>query len=224
MSKNIRTTAAIEIVAVFGLALFLMWVIPIMITLNPVTTQVAIWCIYLVSLLIIWQLQQRPGAWRELGLKPIDAWLPFIGKSLLVALLTCLAFVLIGAVAFKMGWINESLDLSGYDFLKRKWWYPVVSLLAVYVSSSFGEEVVFRGFLISRLNQVFTGKNQQFWSVAVSGLIFGLAHFAWGPLGILQTAAMGWTLGYFYIRYGRQLWINVVAHGILDSLLFLQMT
>jgi len=223
MSINIRIVAALEIVAVFGLALFLMWVIPMVLTLNPVTTQVAIWCIYLVSLVLIWRLQQRPGAWRELGLKPIDRWLPFIGKSLLVAVLAFLAFVLIGAVAFKMGWIKESLNLSGYEFLKARWWYPIVSLLAVYISSSFGEEVVFRGFLISRFDQVLSGKHPQFWSVALSGLIFGLAHFAWGPLGILQTAAMGWTLGYFYIRYGRQLWINVVAHAILDSLLFLQM-
>ena len=223
MSKSIKLIAALEIATVFGSALLVLGVVPMIIELDPITTQIVVWFIYLLGMGLIWYFQERGGEWRTLGLETISNWGVVLKRSIIVALVSMMAFVLIGAIAFKLNLITGSLDFSGYDYLEKRWWMPIVILLAVYISSSFGEEVVYRGFLITRLMKIFQGFRPKLCSVVISGLIFGLAHWSWGPLGVLQTAAMGWALGYFYLRYKRQLWINVIAHAILDTILFLQL-
>ena len=137
--------------------------------------------------------------------------------------LATLAFVAVGLLAPLLGGMPPQADMSGYEFLRGNIPLAVLTMLAVYIGSSLGEEVVFRGFLISRLHRIFEGYQPNFWSVVVSGAIFGLAHAAWGPLGILQTTAMGWVLGYFYLRYRRNLWITILAHVYMDTLLILQL-
>ena len=97
------------------------------------------------------------------------------------------------------------------------------ALAAAYVVSSVGEEVVYRGFLINRLAELTSTRTR--WTTAVIGsaALFGLAHFAWGPSGIVQTGFMGLALGAAYLRLERNLWVTVLAHAYMDTILFVQM-
>ena len=54
-----------------------------------------------------------------------------------------------------------------------------------------------------------------------SSLIFGLVHWVEGPLGVMNTFAMGLILGAVYLRSGRNLWITIIAHGLANSIRFL---
>lgn len=56
-----------------------------------------------------------------------------------------------------------------------------------------------------------------------SAALFGLAHFSWGPSGVIQTAFMGFALGAAYLRLGRNLWPTILAHAYMDTILFVQM-
>ena len=85
--------------------------------------------------------------------------------------------------------------------------------------SSFGEEVIYRAFLITRTAELGLGTKS---AVAISSVVFGLAHFAWGPIGIVQTTFMGLALAIAYLRFGRNLWITILAHGYMDTALMLQ--
>jgi len=94
--------------------------------------------------------------------------------------------------------------------------------MAVYIGSSLGEEIVFRGFLITRLMKTISGKWAGAWAVAISGITFDLVHVGWGPMGMIQTTFMGWALGYFYLHYGKNLWVTVLAHAYMDTILIVQ--
>ena len=96
-------------------------------------------------------------------------------------------------------------------------------LAAVYLASSFGEEVTYRGFLITRIAELGSGgKGAWRLGVLASSIAFGLIHFAWGPAGMVQTGFMGLALGVSYLAVGRRLWVLVLAHAYMDTILLLQ--
>jgi membrane protease YdiL (CAAX protease family) len=113
----------------------------------------------------------------------------------------------------------ESADMSNYEYLHNNVFMLILTLLGVYIVSSFGEEVIYRAFLISRLSELgLDSKNGKMAAVAISAVIFGLAHYEWGLTGIVSTAFMGLVMGIFYLKYNN-LWILVLAHAYMDTLL-----
>ena len=96
----------------------------------------------------------------------------------------------------------------------------LAALVAVFIGSSIGEEVIYRGFLITRLSELgANGKWATRSSVVVSAIVFGLVHYNWGVMGIIQTTFMGLALGISYVLVGRNLWIPILAHGYMDTIL-----
>ena len=93
----------------------------------------------------------------------------------------------------------------------------------VYIVSSFGEEVIYRAFLINRIEQSMERNSSSRWvAVGISAVIFGLVHYEWGAIGVVQTGFMGLALGLCYLLLRRNLWILILAHAYLDTILLLQ--
>jgi membrane protease YdiL (CAAX protease family) len=51
-----------------------------------------------------------------------------------------------------------------------------------------------------------------------SSLIFGLGHGYQGLAGIINTTTIGLLLGTLYLISKRNLWVNIVCHGVIDSI------
>jgi membrane protease YdiL (CAAX protease family) len=129
-------------------------------------------------------------------------------------------FILGSIIMMNLTGAPQQADVSGYDFLKGNLALFIVSLASIYFFSSFGEEVIYRGFLITRLDELFGGDRKALvGAVLISSLIFGLAHFGWGLTGMVQTTFMGLGLALSYIVFKRNLWILVAAHAYMDSAL-----
>lgn len=80
------------------------------------------------------------------------------------------------------------------------------------VLAGFGEEVVFRGFLLAVLAPALGGV----WTtLVVSSLAFGVLHVYQGAFGIVRTAALGALLGASVIIDGT-LWPAVIVHVFID--------
>lgn len=97
--------------------------------------------------------------------------------------------------------------------------YLVWMVLVVWGSAAFGEELLNRGFIMNRLQQVF-GAGPVGITMAIIGqaAIFGFLHAIQGPSGILITAYVGLVLAAVYFASGRNLWAPILAHGIMDSM------
>ena len=120
--------------------------------------------------------------------------------------------------------IPENADFSGYDFLRDNLGMFILTLIGVYIASSFGEEVIYRAFLINRISEIGNNtKRAGVVAVILSSVIFGLIHFDWGPMGIVQTGFMGLVLGICYIKLKKRLWILILAHAYMDTVLMVQM-
>ena len=144
--------------------------------------------------------------------------------SLLVFVLAVAGFIIGSIVMANITGIPESANMSGYDYLKDNIGMLLLTLGGVYIVSSFGEEVVYRAFLINRIAELGQGKkNATIIAVILSSIIFGLAHYEWGPMGIVQTGFMGLALGICYIKLKKRLWILILAHVYMDTILMVQM-
>jgi membrane protease YdiL (CAAX protease family) len=145
--------------------------------------------------------------------------------SLLVFLLAITGFIIGSIIMANITGIPEgSADMSGYAYLKDNVGMLILSLVGVYIVSSFGEEVIYRGFLINRISQMgLDTKKMQWLAVIISSLIFGFVHYEWGAMGIAQTTLMGLALAICYIKLKRRLWILILAHAYMDTILIIQM-
>jgi membrane protease YdiL (CAAX protease family) len=62
---------------------------------------------------------------------------------------------------------------------------------------------------------------KRWFAILIAGIIFGLAHFAEGPIGILANASFGIFFGWVFVKSSRNLWITIIGHGILNTMRFI---
>ena len=60
-------------------------------------------------------------------------------------------------------------------------------------------------------------------ALVISAIVFGFAHFDWGVVGIVQTTFMGLALAASYLLVKRNLWVLILAHAYIDTLLLVQL-
>lgn len=218
-----------EIIVVFLVAFLVIGVGWRLVGDSLLARQAVVWVANVLMLVSIWiGLRLRGQTWEHFGL----SW-HFAGwRTLLRSVLQSIVLVIVALIAFVAGAVlmmnlvaaPQGADVSGYGYLQGNLPMLLLALAAVYVVSSFGEEVVYRGFLMSRVAEL-GGGSRAAWSIAVaiSAVVFGLAHFSWGVVGIVQTAFMGLALAIAYLVVRRNLWVLILAHAYVDTLLLLQM-
>lgn len=196
---------------------------------HPIRGQASAWVANLLMIGMVFYLNYKRGAsLDELGLQPLPkegrSWLLLFAKALLALLLGLIGFVLGSIVMANITGVPDTADMSQYNFLRDNLPMLLISLFGVYIVSSFGEELVYRGFLISRFTAFWKGSRwTNFLSVTLSAIVFALAHYQWGSMGVVQTFGMGLAFALVYLKMKRNLWILVLAHAIMDSILLIQM-
>lgn len=218
-----------EIFIVFGAAGFIITLFLDPDAVNPLYNMGVVWVANVVMLILIWAgMKIRDESCLSFGLSfkiPSGRTLfKIFGYSLLVFILAMVGFILGSVIMANISGIPEQADMSNYNYLKGNLPLLLLSLAGVYAVSSFGEEVIYRAFLITRIKEIAQGKKwSNFLAVVLSAVIFGFAHYSWGPMGIVQTFFMGLVLGICYLKLKRNLWILILAHAYMDTILLAQM-
>ena len=101
-----------------------------------------------------------------------------------------------------------------------KW--TLLALVGTWTLAAFGEEMVYRGYLMNRVADLFN-RTRPAWIISLIAVHvgFGLAHAYQGWTGIIDEGLMGLLLGIIYLRTGRNLSVPIIAHGIGDTIDFL---
>jgi membrane protease YdiL (CAAX protease family) len=94
----------------------------------------------------------------------------------------------------------------------------VVGLLLTWTLAAFAEEMVYRGYLMNRVAEVFGGTRTAWrFSLVQISLLFGFSHFDQGLIGQIENVIGGFLLGVFYLSCGGNLAVPIVAHGVQDT-------
>ncbi len=95
----------------------------------------------------------------------------------------------------------------------------LIALLLTWSLAAFGEELVYRGFLMNRVAGLL-GRTRTAWafSLVMTSVLFGFGHYDQGAIGQIENVIGGCLLGVFYLVCGRNLAVPIVAHGVQDTI------
>lgn len=85
-------------------------------------------------------------------------------------------------------------------------------------SAAFGEEMLYRGFLATRIEIMFGGGRAAIVAAALlQAILFGAVHAFLGGAGMIKAGLLGLAWSAAYYRFGRNLWPLIIAHGLVDT-------
>jgi membrane protease YdiL (CAAX protease family) len=112
-------------------------------------------------------------------------------------------------------------DLSAFDGLEGNVGMLLTLLILGWTLAAFGEELAYRGFLLTRCREVFgSGILGTAVAVLATSLLFGFAHSEQGAIGVLVVSLDAVAFCLLRLHYGT-LWAPVLAHGFINTLGFL---
>lgn len=155
---------------------------------------------------------KRPSRWSMVPIQVVLILLAFVAAQTLASLFVSTFMTL------------PEPDLSRYDAIAGNLGGALFMALVLPFTASIPEEVIYRGFLIGRLTELF-GRHTQGAAVTVllQALIFGAIHFQWGIGGMIVTFLMGIVWGLAFLLCHRNLWVVIIAHSTGHLLLVTQL-
>ncbi len=178
---------------------------------------------YVLSILLgSWVLKRRGSSWREIGLAKPSSVLKTIIYGILAFISAVFLITFVEISILNIPGLNLAPpDISRFDVLEGNLIFLIFALAGAWTTIAFGEELFFRAFLVTRLTMVFSSiKFSRALAILFSGVVFGLAHFAEGPVGIASNGAFGILFSWIYLRSKQNLWITLIAHGLLNTIRF----
>jgi membrane protease YdiL (CAAX protease family) len=155
---------------------------------------------------------RRPERWVWVPFQVIGILIVFVAAQTLVPLLISL-FITV-----------PDPDMSRYESIAGNPSAAILLALILPLTASIPEEIIYRGFLIGRLSEIF-GRNAggATMTVGIQALIFSAIHFQWGIGGMIMTITMGIVWGTAYLLCGRNLWVVILAHSAGHILFVIQL-
>ena len=159
----------------------------------------------------------RNGGWSAMGFKRPSSWV----RLLIIALAAAALRIILGDFVIEP--------------LTERFWPPIVApaeaetitgniklallgLLIVWTFAAFGEEIAYRGYLLTRAAEIGRQTTAAYWvGIVFISVLFGYGHYYKGPAGILDSGVAGLVLGAAYMLAGRNLWASILAHGFIDT-------
>jgi membrane protease YdiL (CAAX protease family) len=154
-----------------------------------------------------------PKGWRD--------WIFNVALALVGVIVVILFMVFIlDPVITKLGLETppESHDRFAF-FLGKPILFFSYIILVVWVGAALGEELLFRGYILNRLADLF-GTSKLGWSLALflHAILFGTLHAYQGLPGIIGTAVVALIFGVIYLLAKRSLFPGILAHGLLNTI------
>jgi CAAX protease family protein len=113
-------------------------------------------------------------------------------------------------------------DISVFAGIRGNVRVLVLNLILTWTLAAFGEEFVFRGYLLNRIAQLWNASSAAFWmGIILSSALWSISHFYQGIAGVILVALHGVVFGLLYLLVGRNLWFTIFAHGVYDTTAFL---
>jgi membrane protease YdiL (CAAX protease family) len=168
--------------------------------------------------LLAWiSLRLRGVQWKQIGFTRYRTWPTtlLLGAAYGVALEL---FDLLAKRPLLTRLLAKPPDLSGFPAVRGNLKFALVMIALIWILAAFGEELVYRGYLMNRVADLGRGTGIA-WvtSLILVSAIFGLSHYQQGLTGIIEEGSDGLILGLIYLACGRNLAVPIVAHGVSDT-------
>jgi len=159
----------------------------------------------------------REGGWAAMGLRWPVSW----RRTVLFALAAAAVRILLGQFVtdpITAHFWPPAAAPSGMNEIAGHKWVALEWLGLIWTFAAFGEEIGYRGYLVSRAAHAAGRTKAAYWAgVLIVSVLFGYGHYYKGPSGIIDSGMAGLVLGAAYVLSGRNLWVCILAHGFIDT-------
>jgi membrane protease YdiL (CAAX protease family) len=159
----------------------------------------------------------RRQSWRSLGFRVPKSWRQILLMAAAAAALRIiLGEFVIDPIATQF-WPPAAAP-QGTEAITGHLANALLALVFVWSFAAMGEEIGYRGYLLTRGAEAAGGSPKAYWAVMlVVSILFGIGHFYKGPTGIVDSGIAGFILGSAYLLAGRNLSVSILAHGLIDT-------
>ena len=121
-------------------------------------------------------------------------------------------------LAKMMGLHSTNAASTALGDMRGNVWTALKGLGLVWTFAAFGEEIGYRRYLLGRAADLGNRTGLAHWlALLLVSILFGFGHYYQGPAGVFTTACDGFMIGAAYLLSGRNLWVAVLAHGLIDT-------
>jgi membrane protease YdiL (CAAX protease family) len=142
----------------------------------------------------------------SIGFRRLHIWdiiIAVLGAIVMIAGLAAIYFVLFPALH-----VNEDQQIN--QLVATPFWWRFISTIRAAV----GEEVLFRGYAMERIEELIGSRAV---AAVLSCTVFAVGHVgSWGWSHLLVAGFGGILLTVLYL-WRRNLWVNIIAHFIVDG-------
>lgn len=163
-------------------------------------------------------LRLRGYRWSSVGLKRPDSWI----RTIILAICAAVFLQLLSEFVTEpliTAFTHKPTDLSDFKPLVGNLKLTLIMLLIVWTLAAFGEELVYRGYMLTRSADI-GNRTHPAWVISLLfvSVLFGLGHLYQGITGVIDTAVSSLIFGSLYLYTGRNLWASILAHGFSDTI------
>ena len=160
----------------------------------------------------------RDGGWKAIGLKRPASWKYTAGIALGVAALRIVLGELVVQPAATHLWPRAVAPPASASDIPHHPLYALLALGIVWTFAAFGEEMGYRGYLLTRAADLGNRVAWAYWIALIPvSVLFGYGHYYKGPVGIVDSGMAGLLLGGSYLLSRRNFWVPILAHGFIDT-------
>jgi CAAX protease family protein len=173
--------------------------------------------VIILAVLGLLSVRLRNGSWFAMGFRRPESWRLIVLVALAAAAFRILAGDYLVLPITNQFW-PEPIAPAGVEEITGNLQMAALYLLIVWSFAAFGEEIAYRGYLMTRAAEILGGSRAGWWiAVIIVAVLFGIGHFYKGPSGIVDSGMAGLVLGAAYMLTGRNMWTCVLAHGFIDT-------
>jgi len=163
----------------------------------------------------------RKKNWKEVGLCSPSNWFLVMLIGIGSAMIGVFLEKIISPLLFRI--VDESQSQTNNQFIIHgNVGYYLLVLCAIWLLGAIGEELVYRGYVLNRLTDLF-GQSKLGWIIGIllSSIIFSLGHGIFNWANIIGVFLVGLFESILYLTNKRNLWFSILFHGSWDTILII---
>ncbi|MEM8486557.1 MAG: type II CAAX endopeptidase family protein [Bacteroidota bacterium] len=170
-------------------------------------------------LLVVWLvLKQNGEKFSDIGFrfKPLTLKAVLIGSGAAVAILSIMQGLVFPLLELFVELEEEDLGL--YDIIRENKIQLLIMIVMGWLIGGFYEEIVFHGFIFTRLEKMIPGQYTTVLSFVIACLLFGAYHLQMGAAGAFNALVVGMVYQGLFLYFKRDLWASIICHGVYNTL------
>ncbi|WP_108802950.1 CPBP family intramembrane glutamic endopeptidase [Aquimarina sp. Aq107] len=154
---------------------------------------------------------------KNLNIKSLLIVAPLLG----IGIFLFYGYVMMPIVTYLTG---QPIDFSVFEPYKGNLPASLSLLALIWASAAFGEEIVFRGYLMRQFTKFFgSSKISLVINILLFGFVFGWIHAYQGISGQILSGITGMLLAVIFHIRKSDLWFNIAVHGFIDTVALVYM-